>query len=116
MSVLREILDWSQDRPTWQRDALRRLVLSEELSDSDITALTEICKSGHGLAEQQEAAPLATEHVPNAVSGRLPYRSSQSFITVASMPLPKIRRSSFPPASQSCMATTAQGKQAISVS
>src|SRR4051812_40411985 len=27
MTVLEQILEWSQDRPSWQRDALRRLVL-----------------------------------------------------------------------------------------
>ena len=72
MSVLKEILDWSQDRPTWQRDALRRLVLADELSDSDITTLTEICKSGHGLAAQQKVIPLAQEHIPDTASGAAP--------------------------------------------
>lgn len=64
MNVLREILQWSQDRPVWQRDALRRLVLNGELSEGDIEALAEMCKSGHGLAEQPEVIPLAKGHVP----------------------------------------------------
>ncbi|MCM8885324.1 MAG: AAA family ATPase [Candidatus Thiodiazotropha sp.] len=72
MSVLKEILDWSQDRPAWQRDALRRLVLTGELADEDISALTEICKSTHGLAEQQETVPLANEHVPDKAVGAAP--------------------------------------------
>ena len=39
--VLKEILDWSQsqDRPAWQRDALRRLVSKGELSKDDIREL-----------------------------------------------------------------------------
>src|SRR5690606_6531555 len=69
MTVLQEILQWSQDRPAWQRDALRRLVLNGELSDEDINALAEICKSGHGLAEQCDAVPLAKEHIPARVAG-----------------------------------------------
>lgn len=69
MTVLQEILQWSQDRPPWQRDALRRLVLNDELSDEDINALAEICKSGHGLAEQQDTVPLAREHVPDQTAG-----------------------------------------------
>src|SRR6185369_6525919 len=69
MSVLQEILTWSKDRPPWQRDALRRLVVAGELSETDITALTEICKSGHGLAEPQDVVPLASEHVPDTSSG-----------------------------------------------
>ncbi len=69
MTVLQEILQWSQDRPAWQRDALRRLVLNGELSEEDIDALTEICKSGHGLAEPHDAVPLSKEHVPDQKPG-----------------------------------------------
>lgn len=72
MSVLNEILDWSQDRPAWQRDALRRLVLHGELSDDDIRALTDICKSAYGLAEQQDIAPLTKEHVPDKTACSAP--------------------------------------------
>lgn len=72
MSVLNEILDWSQDRPAWQRDALRRLVLHGELSDDDIRALTDICKSAHGLAEQQDIAPLTKDHVPEKTTCSAP--------------------------------------------
>jgi len=72
VTVLKELLEWSQDRPTWQRDALRRLVLNGELSDNDIRALTDICKSAHGLAEQQDIAPLAKEHVTEKAAGSEP--------------------------------------------
>src|ERR1700691_2620510 len=65
MNVLQEILAWSVDRPTWQRDALRRLVVNGDLSTEDIVALTEICKGDHGLLEKPDARPLAKEHVPN---------------------------------------------------
>ncbi len=68
MTILQEILNWSKDetRPIWQRDALRRLVIGGELSGKDLSCLAEICKSGHGLAEPQEVAPLAREHVADA--------------------------------------------------
>ncbi len=69
MTVLQEILQWSQDRPAWQREALRRLVLNDELSDEDINALAEICKNGHGLSEQRDTVPLAKEHVPDQTAG-----------------------------------------------
>lgn len=65
MTVIKEILEWSSERPAWQRDALRRLVLSGELLDDDISALTDICKSAYGLAEQQAVAPLTKDHVPD---------------------------------------------------
>jgi hypothetical protein len=54
----------SQDRPQWQRDALRRLVLNGELTEDDIAALTEICKGEHGLADKAETRPLSKDHVP----------------------------------------------------
>lgn len=69
MTVLQEILQWSQDRPAWQREALRRLVLDGQLSDEDVSALAEICKSGHGLAGQRDTVPLAKEHVPDQTAG-----------------------------------------------
>ena len=72
MNVLQEILEWSQVRPMWQRDALRRLVLNGQLSDVDIISLTEICKSANGLAEQQETDPLAKEHMPDRTAGAAP--------------------------------------------
>lgn len=64
MTVLKGILDWSQDRPAWQRDALRRLVVNGELAEQDTRELSEICKAAHGLADPQATAPLALEHVP----------------------------------------------------
>ena len=60
-NVLQEILTWSADRPTWQRDALRRLVLSGDLSAEDIDDLTTICKGEHGLAEKAATQPLTKE-------------------------------------------------------
>lgn len=64
VSVLNEILEWSQDRPVWQRNALRRLVCSGELTKNDISELLEICKSEHGLCEQQNSLPLAKDDIP----------------------------------------------------
>ena len=72
MTVLQEILDWSKDQPTWQKEALHRLVLNGNLSSDDIGALTEICKSAHGLAESQEIVPLAEEDIPEDSGGSDP--------------------------------------------
>ncbi len=65
MDVLREILDWSIDRPDWQRDALRRLVQKGELVEADMDALTEICKSAEGLTSEQAVVQLSSEHLPS---------------------------------------------------
>jgi len=83
MTVLEQLLDWSQDRPAWQRDALRRLVLNGDLSDDDIRTLTDICKSAHGLAEPQDIAPLNKEHVPEKSPQPRPSRWFPSSITAA---------------------------------
>lgn len=79
MTVLLEILEWSQDRPPWQRDALRRLVLNGDLSEEDIAALTDICKSTHGLAEQQVIAPLTKDHVPEKAAAGSPVSLASIF-------------------------------------
>lgn len=69
MTVLDEILEWSRDRPGWQRDALRRLVLNGDVSDDDIHALTEICKAAHGLTDEQSVTPLNADHIPEKTAG-----------------------------------------------
>jgi hypothetical protein len=79
VNVLHEILAWSHDRPAWQREALRRLVLNQELADEDISALTEICKSGNGLAEQRDCVPLASRKRGRSSSSRTMWSSFYRF-------------------------------------
>ena len=69
MTVLQEILTWSQDRLAWQRDALRRLAVNGEVGEEDVRELADICKSFHGLADSPEIAPLNKQHVPDKVAG-----------------------------------------------
>ena len=68
MNVLQEILIWSKDRPTWQRDALRRLVLNGELTEQDNRELADICRGDYGLSDKKDAAPLTQDHVPAGTS------------------------------------------------
>ena len=63
MDILRRIGRWSTSRPTWQREALRRLVTAGELTPNDYQELTELCKAQHGLADGPEAEPLTEEHL-----------------------------------------------------
>lgn len=72
MNVLQEILDWSYERPVWQRDALRRLILSSHLSDTDILDLTNICKGSKGLSELREGKPLTSSDLPQSTSNSAP--------------------------------------------
>lgn len=62
----------------WQRDALRRLVANDEMSDDDIAELTEICKGDHGLAEKADAVPLSKKHVPDIAAASAAAVSLQS--------------------------------------
>jgi energy-coupling factor transporter ATP-binding protein EcfA2 len=55
-TVLETILDWSQERPEWQRDALRRIVQAQKLTDTDISELAALCKRGR-TAEPSESDP-----------------------------------------------------------
>lgn len=66
-TVLELILEWSLDRPAWQRDALRRIVQTDKRTDGDIAELVALCKRGRvqnppvdGLAP----IPLEAAHLP----------------------------------------------------
>jgi hypothetical protein len=64
-TVLEAILDWSNDRPAWQRDALRRIVFKGRLDSADITELVSLCKKGKGNATVILAtAPLEKVQLP----------------------------------------------------
>jgi recombinational DNA repair ATPase RecF len=71
--IYKDILDWSKKRPMWQRDALRRLIQNESLSDEDIIELSEICKSDHGLVDKKNLRvkpfPLENQHIPEDIEG-----------------------------------------------
>ena len=58
--ALADILAWSETRPGWQRDALRRLCTTGELVESDLNELTDLCISGG-----QGHDPLTAGHLPS---------------------------------------------------
>lgn len=64
-TVLETILAWSQDRPGWQRDALRRIVAKGRLDADDIKELVVLCKQGRGEKNgAPKPDPLAKAHLP----------------------------------------------------
>jgi energy-coupling factor transporter ATP-binding protein EcfA2 len=64
-TVLDTILDWSQDRPVWQRDALRRIVSKGRPGDADVKELIDLCKQGRGGRNTSlKPDPLAKSHLP----------------------------------------------------
>ncbi|MGO7837269.1 AAA family ATPase [Rhizobium johnstonii] len=78
-TVLQTILDWSQNRPAWQRDALRRIVTSGTLDAAGISEILDLCKKEHGAPDIKfEAMSLEAAHLP-ANPG------NESTITLASL-------------------------------
>jgi energy-coupling factor transporter ATP-binding protein EcfA2 len=66
-TVLEIILEWSADRPAWQRDALRRIVQAQKLTETDFPELVALCKRGRSSKPSPtdpEAKPLEAAHLP----------------------------------------------------
>ncbi|MDP9838643.1 energy-coupling factor transporter ATP-binding protein EcfA2 [Neorhizobium huautlense] len=64
-TVLQTILEWSQTRPMWQRDALRRIVTTGTLDAAGISDVLALCKKEHGEPDVEiVAAALEAAHLP----------------------------------------------------
>lgn len=64
-TVLEAVLEWSSDRPAWQRDALRRIISKGKLDDDDFKELVHLCKVARGAkAGDLKAVPLEKAHLP----------------------------------------------------
>lgn len=65
MTILQEIMKWSQGLPTWQQDAIAKLYARPELSAQDFDDLYAILKSAHGIPDPKGRTPtkLAAEQV-----------------------------------------------------
>ena len=67
-AALNDIVTWSAEVPTWQRDALRRLYGQLKLAPTDLEELYVLCRQAHDILEGEEtsltAQPLAANHVP----------------------------------------------------
>lgn len=67
-----ELISWSDQeaRPHWQRDALRRLAATGELSDADLSDLCRFVEKASGLIDDEVAGvtPLATEHLSDSAT------------------------------------------------
>jgi energy-coupling factor transporter ATP-binding protein EcfA2 len=67
-NIYRQILEWSETRPMWLRDALRRLIEKNELSEADKQELMKICLQEAGCEHGEDLVtpiPLAETHIPN---------------------------------------------------
>lgn len=67
MALLDDILNWSNDLPAWQRDALRRIFAANgQLTAKD---LTEIRAMAEGAAGAPQPTSLTKSHIPTMGSG-----------------------------------------------
>lgn len=60
-----EIVEWASKQPDWQRDALRRVTISTELSDEDISAILANLKHAKNLTQPDKlvSKPLTKDHL-----------------------------------------------------
>ncbi len=75
-TVLQQILEWSSSQPLWFRDGLRRVVLNNGISTSDIEELTIQCKEKSLNIQNKTkiSIPLEKSHLPAVSSQNLPVR------------------------------------------
>lgn len=61
------LLVWSEEKPDWQRDALRRIAVNGQLTEADQQAIHDRLKHAHGIAVEGDVAcaPLTNDHLPS---------------------------------------------------
>src|SRR5262245_17555778 len=69
MSILQEILTWTQGLPTWQSDAVARLLAKQNITADDQEDLFALLKAAHGIPDPQGRTPkpLTADQIPAAV-------------------------------------------------
>jgi hypothetical protein len=57
MAILQEILVWTQGLPTWQSDAVSRLLAKQTLTPQDHEDLYALLKLAHGIPDPKNRQP-----------------------------------------------------------
>jgi len=70
MTILQEILTWSQTLPAWQSDAIARLFIRQNLAQTDLDDLYALLKAEHGIPDPKgrSAKRLKADQIPSAPS------------------------------------------------
>src|SRR5258706_137358 len=70
MSILHEILQWTQGLPAWQSDAVARLLTKQNLSPEDLDDLYSMLKTAHGIPDPSGRTPnrLTADQIPAPVT------------------------------------------------
>ena len=71
MTLLQEILGWSQILPAWQSDAVARLLAKQSLTIEDQDDLLALLKVAHGIPDPKDRKPkpLTADQIPAPVIG-----------------------------------------------
>ena len=69
MSILQEILVWTQGLPAWQSDAVARLLAKQTLTADDQDDLFALLKLAHGIPDPKgrKPKPLTADQIPAPV-------------------------------------------------
>lgn len=69
MSILQEILVWTQSLPLWQSDAVARLLAKQTLTADDLEDLYALLKVEHGIPDSKDRKPkpLTADQIPAPV-------------------------------------------------
>lgn len=74
MTIYEHILAWSQNRPDFIKDALRRIIANTSITQNDIAELVALLKKENGLtAVTLNAIPITALHIPVAVNSGAVY-------------------------------------------
>ena len=70
MSILQEILTWSESLPTWQSDAIARLFAKGVIADADLDDLFALLKLEYGIPDPQgrTAKKLSADQIPSVAA------------------------------------------------
>lgn len=71
MSVIEQIVEWASTLPSWQADALRRLIAGGGLSAKDDDELLAMLEAAHGFRGDRETpppVPIAADYIPHPTS------------------------------------------------
>jgi hypothetical protein len=68
VNIIKETITWSKSLPSWQQEAVRRLVLNGELDDGDIQELVELAKSTETSTVEPIPIPDPQPQTDSAVS------------------------------------------------
>ena len=74
MTIYQEILQWSANKGSFIKDALRRIITTQNLTQVDIDELTKLLKKEEGdNSVLINVIPLDSSHIPAPVSSNLSY-------------------------------------------